>query len=77
MQKYKGLASHLVMQKGAVLVKNLDDLTDATARLLDNPALAVEMGQNTLRALKNYDGPIQNTVRMILEHLEKDEIYTL
>ena len=77
MRKYKELAAHLVARKGAVLVNNLDELTDATTRLLDNPALRVEMGQNILRALKNFEGPIQNTVRVILDYLEKDKIYIL
>ena len=76
MQNFAEIAGNLVKQKGALQVRDADDLETAIERLLADEKLRAELGGNALKVVKANLGAVDRTVEMIVEHLDKtSELY--
>lgn len=75
MQNFADITRSFVAQKGAVQVRNPEELEGAIAGLLADENRRAELGRNAQRVIHENLGAIDRTVEMILEHLKKHEIY--
>ena len=75
MQNFEAIAQTFVSKNGAVQVKDAQELDEALADLLANPARAAELGANALRAVRENSGAIERTVDMIVSHMDKTDVY--
>jgi 3-deoxy-D-manno-octulosonic-acid transferase len=75
MQNFEAIANTFVEQRGAIQVRNADELESALTELLSDPSKAAVMGSNALQVVRNNLGAIEKTVEMIVEHLDGTEVY--
>jgi 3-deoxy-D-manno-octulosonic-acid transferase len=75
MQNFEAIANTFVEQRGAIQIRNADELESALAELLSDPAKAAAVGSNALQVVRNNLGAIEKTVEMIVEHLDGTEVY--
>ncbi|MCK7478327.1 MAG: hypothetical protein M0C28_13695, partial [Candidatus Moduliflexus flocculans] len=66
MQNFAEIASNLVAKKGALQVRDADELESAIERLLSDGNLRAELGSNALKVVKANLGAIDRTVEMIV-----------
>jgi 3-deoxy-D-manno-octulosonic-acid transferase len=77
MQNFTAVAGAMLAGQGACQVQDAAALEEAVARLLNDPKLAQEMGQNAERVVKENLGAIDRTVDMILEKLDDRGVYVV
>jgi 3-deoxy-D-manno-octulosonic-acid transferase len=77
MQNFQAVAKDLVQRQGAFLVSNAAELEEAAARVLTDPALARQMGQNAEKVVSENLGAIERTVDMILQKLDDKGVYVV
>ncbi len=70
MQNFDAIAKTFVSQKGALQVQDAAGLEAAIERVLTEPGLDRELGQNALRVVQENAGAIERTVEMMLDHFE-------
>jgi 3-deoxy-D-manno-octulosonic-acid transferase len=76
MQNFAAIAQNLVVQKGALQVRDATELEAALAQLLEDEKLRVELGRNAIRVVRENMGAVDRTVEMIVKHLDKSgELY--
>jgi 3-deoxy-D-manno-octulosonic-acid transferase len=75
MQNFEAVARSFVEQRGALQVKDAAELETALERILQDGALAAELGRNAARVVRENRGAIERTVDMIVQHLEDSPIY--
>jgi 3-deoxy-D-manno-octulosonic-acid transferase len=75
MQNFGAVAASFLAEKGAVQVRNGEELERALAELLDDSARREEIGRNALKVVRANMGAMDRTVEMILKHLEGGELY--
>ena len=75
MQNFADIARNFVAQNAAIQVQDPEALETAIAELLADEKRRAELGRNALQVVRENLGAIDRTVEMILEHLEKRQIY--
>ena len=75
MQNFEAIAKAFVEQRGAIQVKDGEELESALAMLLSDPDYAADLGQNALNVVRENLGAIERTVEMIVEKLHDTEVY--
>jgi 3-deoxy-D-manno-octulosonic-acid transferase len=75
MQNFPDVTKIFLSQDGAVQVGDADELEKTLAELLANPSRREELGRNAHRIVQDNLGAVDRTVDMILEHLNKGDIY--
>lgn len=70
MQNFEKIAQAFVSQNAAIQVNDAAELEAAVAKLLSDPKLAAEMGQNAIRVVRENAGGIERTVEMMLKHFD-------
>jgi len=75
MQNFADITRNFVARSGAIQVRDAAGLEDAITGLLADENRRAEIGRNAQRVVHENLGAIDRTVEMILEHLDKGEIY--
>jgi 3-deoxy-D-manno-octulosonic-acid transferase len=75
MQNFEAIARAFVVQRGALQVKNADELESALGLLLSDRNQADAIGQNALQVVRENQGAIEKTVEMIVEELDGTDVY--
>ena len=75
MQNFAAVAASFLSEKGAVQVRNGEELERALADLLADSARREEVGRNALKVVRANLGAMDRTVEMIVKHLEGGELY--
>jgi 3-deoxy-D-manno-octulosonic-acid transferase len=75
MQNFVEIARSFVENRGALQVNNAAELEEALGRILADPALAAELGQNAVRVVRENSGAIERTVDMMVKYLDRGPIY--
>ncbi len=75
MQNFQAIAKAFVEQRGAIQVKDAEELESALAMLLADPEQAAELGHNAAHVVHENLGAIERTVEMIVEKLHDTEVY--
>jgi 3-deoxy-D-manno-octulosonic-acid transferase len=75
MQNFKDVVRGFLTGDGAVQVGGAQELEDALASLLSDPARREQLGRNALAVVRSNQGAIERTVEMIIERLDSGEIY--
>ncbi len=75
MQNFADIARNFVAQNAAIQVQDPEALETAIAQLLADEKRRAELGRNALQVVRKNLGAIDRTMEMILEHLEKRQIY--
>jgi 3-deoxy-D-manno-octulosonic-acid transferase len=75
MQNFQAIADAFVRAGGAARASDAAQLEAAIAELLDSREGRETMGRNALKVVKENQGAIDRTVEMIVESLDKDELY--
>ena len=75
MQNFADITRNFVAKKGAIQVRDPEELEGAIAGLLADENRRTELGRNAQRVIHENLGAIDRTVEMILEHLKKHEMY--
>jgi 3-deoxy-D-manno-octulosonic-acid transferase len=75
MQNFEAIARAFVEQRGALQVKNADELEAAFGLLLSDRDQAAALGQNALKVVRENLGAIEKTVEMIVEQLDGTDVY--
>jgi 3-deoxy-D-manno-octulosonic-acid transferase len=75
MQNFADITRSFVANNGAIQVRDSEGLENAIAQLLADENQRLELGRNAQRVVRENLGAIDRTVKMILKHLEKSEVY--
>jgi 3-deoxy-D-manno-octulosonic-acid transferase len=75
MQNFADIARNFLAQNAAIQVQDAETLETAVAELLADEQRRAELGRNALKVVRENLGAIDGTVAMILEQLEKRQIY--
>jgi 3-deoxy-D-manno-octulosonic-acid transferase len=75
MQNFEAIARAFVEQRGALQVKNADELESALGLLLSDRDQAAALGRNALKVVRENQGAIEKTVEMIVEELDGTDVY--
>jgi 3-deoxy-D-manno-octulosonic-acid transferase len=75
MQNFAAIAATFVGQHGAVQVRSVPELENAIGTLLADSTWRQELGKNALKVVQANRGAIEHTVQMILERLQRKEVY--
>jgi len=75
MQNFADIARNFVAQNAAIQVPDAVTLENAIAELLADETRRVKLGRNALAVVRENLGAINRTVEMILERLQKRQIY--
>jgi 3-deoxy-D-manno-octulosonic-acid transferase len=75
MQNFADIARNFVAQNAAIQVQDPETLKNAIAELLADGKRRAELGRNALQVVHENLGAIDRTLEMILEHLQKRQIY--
>jgi len=75
MQNFADIARNFVAQNAAIQVQDPASLEKAIGELLADEKRRAELGRNALKVVRDNLGAIHRTVAMILEQLEKRQIY--
>ncbi len=75
MQNFADVTRNFVQAKAAIQVPDAEALEPAISKLLADPALRAEMGQQAGLVVQENQGAIERTVEMILEQLKPRGIY--
>ena len=75
MQNFADITRSFVANNGAIQVRDSEGLETAIAQLLADENQRLELGRNAQRVVRENLGAIDRTVKMILKHLEKSEVY--
>jgi len=75
MQNFEAIAKTFVEQRGALQVKDADELESAVGLLLSDRDQAAALGQNALKVVRENLGAIEKTVEMIVEQLDGTDVY--
>ncbi len=75
MQNFADVTRNFVQAKAALQVPDAEALEPAISKLLADPALRAEMGQQAGLVVQENQGAIERTVEMILEQLKPRGIY--
>jgi 3-deoxy-D-manno-octulosonic-acid transferase len=75
MENFAAIAAAFVSEKGAVQVRNPEELEKTVESLLANEGLREEMGRNAQRVVQKNRGAIDRTVDMILKEIKDEDIY--
>ena len=75
MQNFKDVVRGFLAGDGAVQVSGAQELEEALASLLSDPARREALGRNALAVVRSNQGAIERTVEMIVERLDDGEIY--
>jgi 3-deoxy-D-manno-octulosonic-acid transferase len=68
MENFSALMARLLKRKGIVQVDGIDQLSEAMARLLENPDWAETTTTNALDALNSHAGATKKTAQRVLAH---------
>jgi 3-deoxy-D-manno-octulosonic-acid transferase len=75
MQNFEAIAKAFVENRGAIQVRNADELESAFALLLSDREQAATLGHNALKVVRQNMGAIEKTVEMIVEQLHGTDVY--
>jgi len=75
MQNFEAIAKAFVEQRGALQVKDADELESAVGLLLSDRDQAAALGRNALKVVRENLGAIEKTVEMIVEQLDGTDVY--
>jgi 3-deoxy-D-manno-octulosonic-acid transferase len=75
MQNFAEMVSSFLKGRGAVQVRDAEELENVFAELLASEARRRELGENAVKVVRENLGAIDRTVEMILSHLEGGELY--
>jgi 3-deoxy-D-manno-octulosonic-acid transferase len=75
MQNFEAIAKAFVENRGALQVKDADELESAVALLLADREQAAALGHNALKVVRQNLGAIEKTVEMIVEQLHGTDVY--
>src|SRR5439155_14807701 len=75
MQNFEAIARAFVEHRGAIQVKDAEELETALALLLSDPEQAAGLGHNALNVVRDNLGAIERTVEMIVEQLDGTDVY--
>ena len=75
MQNFADITRSFVAQNGVIQVRDPEGLEDAIAGLLADENRRTELGRNAQKVVRENQGAIDRTVKMILEELKKCDTY--
>jgi 3-deoxy-D-manno-octulosonic-acid transferase len=75
MQNFAEIVRSFLAEKGALQVRNADELERVLGELLADSARREELGRNALKVVHANLGAIDRTVEMIVQHLDGGELY--
>ena len=75
MQNFEAIAKAFVENRGALQVKDADELESSLALLLSDRDQAAALGHNALKVVRQNLGAIEKTVEMIVEQLDGTDVY--
>ncbi len=75
MQNFEAIARAFVEKRGALQVRDADELESALALLLSDRGQAAALGLNALKVVRENLGAIEKTVEMIVEKLDGTDVY--
>lgn len=75
MENFRAIASGFVSQGGAVQVQNASELERTIVELLKDEPRREALGQKALEVVKQNQGSIERTVEMIVERLDRSDLY--
>ena len=75
MQNFESIARTFVEQRGALQVRDAEELEKAVEQLLADPDRAAELGRNAVAVVRQNLGAMERTVEMIVEELQGSDVY--
>lgn len=75
MQNFQAIAKAFVERRGAIQVRDAQELESAFETLLSDSDQAIALGMNALRVVRENLGAIEKTVDMIVERLDGTDMY--
>jgi 3-deoxy-D-manno-octulosonic-acid transferase len=75
MQNFAQIVGRFLEEKGAVQVQNATELEESLTELLADPKRRTEIGASALKVVRQNLGAIDRTVEMIIDGLNRDEMY--
>jgi 3-deoxy-D-manno-octulosonic-acid transferase len=75
MQNFQAIANSFLSERGAVQVRNAEELEQSLARLLADPVERRQLGMKAQKVVRENQGAIEKTVDMILAHMPDEEVY--
>jgi 3-deoxy-D-manno-octulosonic-acid transferase len=75
MQNFADIVRAFLAQDGAVQIRDAAELENVLAELLADAARRDEVGRNAVKVVRQNLGAIEQTIDMIVEHLDEDEHY--
>src|SRR5262249_56575230 len=75
MQNFEAIARAFVEQRGALQVRDAQELEQAVGFSLSKTALAAELGRNAVSVVRQNLGAVERTVEMIVDHLKGTDVY--
>jgi 3-deoxy-D-manno-octulosonic-acid transferase len=75
MQNFEAIARAFVENRGALQVRNAEELESALALLLSDRDQAAALGLNALKVVRQNLGAIEKTVELIVQQLHGTDVY--
>ncbi len=77
MQNFADVVRNFLAQNAAVQVRNATELEKVIGELLADETRRAQLGQNALKVIRENLGAVERTVEMIVQHLDRGELYVV